>query len=169
MYFFTADEHYGHANSIKHNARPFSNVNEMNEELVCRHNEVVNQKDVTIHTGDFAWANNVKQAQEIIKRLNGNHIFLRGSHDRWMNKMFHEIWERRIGKIYVVACHYCLRTWPRSHYNSWHVYGHSHGRLEPVGKSWDVGVDNNNFYPVSFDQLAKIMEKRPDNPNLIKR
>lgn len=49
------------------------------------------------------------------------------------------------------------------------LVGNSHGELEPIGKSWDVGVDNNDYYPVSFNQLQKIMESRPDNPNLIKK
>jgi calcineurin-like phosphoesterase family protein len=61
-----------------------------------------------------------------------------------------------------------MRVWPRSHYNSWHLFGHSHGKLEPVGKSWDVGVDKNNFIPLSLTQIEKIMEKRPDNPNFVK-
>lgn len=42
--------------------------------------------------------------------------------------------------------------------------GNSHGQLEPVGKQWDVGVDSNDFYPVSFDRLAGIMAERPENP-----
>ena len=48
------------------------------------------------------------------------------------------------------------------------IVGNSHGRLDPIGKSWDIGVDNNNFYPISFDKVSKIMEDRPDNPNLVK-
>lgn len=52
-----------------------------------------------------------------------------------------------------------MRTWERSYHGSWQVFGHSHGRLEPIGKQWDVGVDNNNFYPVSFDKLSSIMSK----------
>jgi len=60
-----------------------------------------------------------------------------------------------------------LRTWPLSHYNSWHLYGHSHGKLEPIGKSWDIGVDANNYYPVSFARIHDIMQHRPDNPNFI--
>jgi len=60
----------------------------------------------------------------------------------------------------VVALHYAMRTWPQSHYGSWQVFGHSHGNLPPIGLQWDVGVDNNNFYPVSFDELKIIMEKR---------
>jgi calcineurin-like phosphoesterase family protein len=65
------------------------------------------------------------------------------------------------------VCHYAMRTWARSHYNSYQLHGHSHGRLEPIGKQWDIGVDNNDFYPVSLDGIAEIMSKRPDNPNFI--
>ena len=46
-------------------------------------------------------------------------------------------------------------------------YAHSHGTLEPQGKQWDVGVDHNDFTPVSFAQLKEIMAGRPDNPGLV--
>ena len=62
-----------------------------------------------------------------------------------------------------------MRVWPRSHYNSWMLYGHSHGMLDPIGKQHDVGVDNNEFYPVSLEQIREIMMGRPDNPNFIAR
>jgi calcineurin-like phosphoesterase family protein len=52
--------------------------------------------------------------------------------------------------------------------NSWQLYGHSHGKLAPIGKQWDIGVDNNNFYPVSFNKICEIMVDRPDNPNFVK-
>jgi calcineurin-like phosphoesterase family protein len=62
-----------------------------------------------------------------------------------------------------------MRTWHRSHYNSWQLYGHSHGTLEPIGKQWDIGIDNNNYYPLSFEDIEMIMNRRPDNPNLVYR
>ena len=61
-----------------------------------------------------------------------------------------------------------MRVWARSHYNSIHLYGHSHGRLDGIGKSMDIGVDTNNFYPYSLDDILKIMKTKPDNPNIIK-
>jgi len=60
-----------------------------------------------------------------------------------------------------------MRTWFKSHYNSWHLFGHSHGRLEPIGKSLDIGVDANGFRPVSFEQVKKIMKDKLDNPNFV--
>lgn len=168
MYFFTADEHYGHKNAIKYSQRPFDTVEEMDEEIISRFNEVVSKGDITIHAGDFTLAKR-DIAESYIRRLNGKHIFLRGSHDRWLNRNSPYIWERTINKQPIVVCHYAMRTWHRSHYNSWQLYGHSHGTLEPIGKQWDIGIDNNNYYPLSFEDIEMIMNRRPDNPNLVYR
>lgn len=40
---------------------------------------------------------------------------------------------------------------------AWHLYGHSHGRLSPQGRSLDVGVDCHNFRPISLDELTERM------------
>ena len=31
----------------------------------------------------------------------------------------------------------------------------------------DVGVDTNNYFPYSWDEIKKIMETKPDNFNLV--
>lgn len=168
MYFFTADEHYGHSNILKYSNRPFDSIKEMNSELIKRHNEVVSKNDIVIHAGDFTLKDS-KYAWSIIDQLNGTNIFIKGSHDRWLNNVpTSHIYEKRIQDIHIVVCHYAMRVWPRSHYNSWQLYGHSHGRLGPIGKQYDVGVDNNSYYPISFDHLQDIMRTRPNNFNLIK-
>jgi len=167
MYFFTADEHYGHTNIIRHCNRPFASVDEMDAELIKRHNAVVGSNDVVIHAGDFTLVA-TDRVQKYIRPLNGKHIFLRGSHDYWLGFDAHEIWEGKVEKQYIVVCHYAMRVWPRSHYNSWQLFGHSHGRVEPIGKQWDVGVDANDFTPVSFRRLCAIMNERSNNPDLVK-
>lgn len=164
MYFFTADEHYSHKNIIIHCDRPFESAEEMDSVLIENHNSIVKPGDTVIHGGDFCFTSKQDIAESYLKQLNGNHIVLRGSHDYWL-KDGHEIWEKKIEDEHVVVCHYAMRVWPRSHFNSWQLYGHSHGRLDPVGKQWDVGVDNNNYHPVSFEELKKIMSESPDNPN----
>ncbi|HOO76758.1 MAG TPA: metallophosphoesterase [bacterium] len=167
MYFFTADEHYGHANIIRYCRRPFSSVGEMDRELIERHNAAVGAGDTVVHAGDFT-LQSPEEARGYIARLNGRHIFIRGSHDYWLGPDAHELWEETVEGRYIVVCHYAMRVWPRSHYNSWQLYGHSHGRLEPVGKQWDVGVDANGFAPVSLERLDDIMAARPDNPGLVR-
>ena len=168
MYFFTADEHYGHMNIIRYCDRPFSSIAEMDREIIRRHNSVVSDSDTVIHAGDFTLGSR-EVARTYQKQLRGKHIFLRGSHDRWMKGLkASTIWERTIDGWYIVVCHYAMRVWSRSHYNSWQLYGHSHGALTPIGKQWDIGVDNNDYYPLSFDDVKRIMMGRPDNLGLVK-
>jgi calcineurin-like phosphoesterase family protein len=167
--FFTADEHYGHTNIIKYCNRPFDNVDQMDDFIIANHNMVVGESDTVIHGGDFTLSKK-PTAQNYVRRLNGKHIFLSGSHDYWLGKKYEaKILEWKEEKRQTIICHYCMRTWHRSHFNSWHLYGHSHGTLPPIGKSWDIGVDNNNFYPLSFEQIKQIMRHRPNNPNFIKK
>ena len=166
-YFFTADHHFFHTNIIKYCGRPFENIEEMNETLIDNHNEVVSKHDIVLHAGDFAFTSDKPMVRSVIRRLNGDHKFLMGSHDKWLSGA-NQIWERRFGDNYIVVCHYAMRVWARSHYNSIHLYGHSHGRLDGIGKSMDIGVDTNNFYPYSLDDILKIMKTKPDNPNIIK-
>lgn len=166
-HFFTADEHYFHKNSIKYCNRPFKDVEEMNREIIDRHNSVVTADDITIHIGDFGLGS-ASKIKRLIGELNGRHVFLEGSHDRWL-KGAKQIWESRIDGDPVICCHYCMRVWAKSHYNSWHLYGHSHGTLPSIGKSMDVGVDTNDYYPYSFDDIKRIMKDKPDNPNLVRK
>jgi len=165
MYFFTADQHYGHENIIKYCARPFSNVDEMDNTIIQRHNSLVKDDDTVVHVGDFAFAK--KRPQQLIDTLNGKHVFIKGSHDKWLCGSV-PIWETELVGHTIIVCHYAMRSWPRSHYGAWHVFGHSHGRLGGLGLSHDVGVDANDFYPVSFEKLRQILYKKAeyilDNP-----
>jgi len=170
MFFFTADEHYAHDRIRLYTNRPFASVEEMDEEIIRRHNSVVGDGDIVVHVGDFTLIHHAETVyKRYVSRLKGKHIFIRGSHDRWVPQNCVSLWEQKIGSQVVVACHYAMRVWPKSHYGSWQIYGHSHGRLPPIGKQHDVGVDNNDFTPVSFEKLTEIMAKREDNPNLIRK
>jgi calcineurin-like phosphoesterase family protein len=169
-YWFTSDEHYEHANIIRYSNRPFQNVDEMREVLISNHNSVVGKNDITIHAGDFTFSKNKRFIYEnIINRLNGKHIFLIGSHDYWLKgSNSNQIWERNIyvdGKRYCfVVCHYAMHTWPKSHYGSIHLFGHSHGKLVLDGKRHDLGVDNNNYFPISDKQIIEIMKSKEQTP-----
>lgn len=164
-YFFTSDQHLGHKNILGFQGRPFTTIEEHDAELIKRHNEVVKKDDVVIHAGDFAWKGNAKYVKKTyIDKLNGNNVFIRGSHDGWMAKAYPQIWEKNINGQYIVVCHYAMRVWPRSHYDSWHLYGHSHGKLPDYGYSMDIGVDNWDFYPVSWEQIVEVMLNKNEEP-----
>lgn len=159
--FFTADLHLGHANIIKYCNRPFGDIDEMDKELIFRWNNRVKPEDTVYHIGDFCWSN----PRGYLERLNGQIFLIEGSHDKASRDF---VLKDRILEIEpiqdgygnprtVVMCHYAMRSWPKSHYASWHLFGHHHGKLEPYGLSFDVGVDAFNFYPVSLDEVSRIM------------
>ncbi len=171
MYFFTSDEHYFHKNIIKYCDRPFDDVQQMKEKKINNHNQVVGVNDTTIHCGDFSFGSKELTYKKVISRLNGKHVFLKGDHDKWLGKSGSYMWLKRIQGQPIICAHYMMRTWWLSHWNSWNLFGHSHGGMNDltVGKQMDVGVDSNNFYPVSFDDIKEIMDKKPDNFNFIKK
>ena len=156
MIFFTADEHYGHTNIIKYCDRPFASAEEMDAEIIKRHNEVVGENDIVYHLGDFTMKGTDK-AEVYIMRLNGKHVFINGSHDYW-NKNLKDIIELKVNDKYLVLCHYPMRSWPRSFHGSIQLFGHCHGSMKPEGKQMDVGVDTNDFYPYSLEQIISIMK-----------
>ena len=181
MKFFTADHHFNHAGIIEHCNRPFKNVWSMNEFLIEGWNSVVGNGDLVYHVGDFAWGQGkgfgIKGVEEILGALNGQIILIPGSHDKPARKLAHrfvkispleEITEN--GQL-IVLCHYAMRVWRGSHYGqSWHLYGHSHGRLPGIGLSMDVGVDTKEgFLPYSFDEIAEIMKIKKETINANKR
>jgi len=170
MIHFISDTHFGHKNIIKYCNLPFLDVEEMDEVLIKNWNNVVDSKDTVYHLGDFSF----RDPNAYVNRLKGKIVLIRGGHDfKFKNELrcFNDVFDLKTIKIKdktIVLCHYCLRVWDKSHYNSWHLFGHSHGKLESIGKSHDVSVNNIDFKPISFENLEKTMQDKPDNFNLLK-
>jgi calcineurin-like phosphoesterase family protein len=67
-----------------------------------------------------------------------------------------------VSKPQVIAlCHYSMQVWELSNYGSWHLFGHTHGKLKGIGMSFDVGVDCTEFAPLSLEQVAAKMAHLP--------
>lgn len=173
-YWFTADEHFGHENIIKYCNRPFKTVAEMDIEMVKKFNSVVLDDDITYHLGDFTLKNK-DFAKIYIENLNGKHIFIKGSHDYWIEEYFKKfvdysleekarinplrtLLEEDFKKIHIVMCHYPMLSWPRSFHGSIQLFGHEHGKIKGLKNQMDVGVDTNNFYPYSLDDIVKKLK-----------
>lgn len=78
--FYIADLHFGHANVIQFDNRPFSSVEEMEEILIMNWNSVVRPGDTCNIIGDFVWGKKDEWLR-IVRRLNGNKVLVRGNHD----------------------------------------------------------------------------------------
>lgn len=175
--FFTADTHLGHANIIRHCRRPFASVEEMDATIIERINARVTKDDWLYHLGDFSFRGGDPAAYRAKIRCK-NIVLILGNHDPCfadgtarpefasLFKSVHNLLKVTVqieGRPQIVVlCHYAMRIWDRCHYGTWHLYGHSHGSLpdDPKALSWDVGVDANDFSPLSVPQIAEIMSKK---------
>ena len=59
MIYFTADHHFGHANIIRHCARPFQSVGEMDRALLDNWNARIKPQDTVYILGDLFFRNAV--------------------------------------------------------------------------------------------------------------
>jgi calcineurin-like phosphoesterase family protein len=174
MIWFSADFHLSHKNIIKYCNRPFRDVEEMDSTIIENLKSKLKSNDILYYLGDLTFHETTAlEFFEVFKDIKIHYII--GNHD---NKKVLDIVQKycesmsllkeiTIAGQDITLCHYAMRVWNNSHFNSWQLYGHSHATLEPVGKQYDVGVDNNNFFPVSFDEIVEIMKNRPNNFNLI--
>ena len=80
MIWLSADSHYYHKNILKFCKRPWNTVAEMNEGLIANHNARVKKDEHWYHLGDFSFGG-TKNTTEILKRLHGFKICIRGNHD----------------------------------------------------------------------------------------
>jgi calcineurin-like phosphoesterase family protein len=173
--WFTADSHFGHANIIKYCGRPFANKFEHDETIIQNWNSVVQKGDTIYHLGDFGFGSSQWLMDKIAGKLKGKICLVKGNHDRTVNKEplcrrfefikdVHMLHNQTGGKKYMFwLSHYAHLSWPQANYGVIHLYGHSHGRLQGVGKSMDVGVDTNNFFPYSLETIVQIMEEKAAN------
>jgi calcineurin-like phosphoesterase family protein len=176
--FFTSDTHWGHFNICKYCHRPFTSRSEMDQTLIKNWNEVVPEDGIVVHCGDFMLPhdNDVKEYMRYMNKLNGRILLLRGNHDRidlmTENEKLISVQDKamiEVDSIKIYAEHY-----PCAAFNGdYHIYGHIHTLsdgicygmdAEALGAmkktTYDVGVDQNNYTPVSYWQLCDIIRKQ---------
>lgn len=165
--FFTADTHFNDPRILKIDRRPFKTLGAHDEALIAAWNETVGPNDVVWHLGDFARGDNALKAG-LLSRLNGRKHLIAGNNDD-EETMGLAGWdsvgryaEMRIGGVLVILCHYAFRTWNQMGKGSIDLHGHSHGKLKPAPRQFDVGVDAWAFRPVTFEAiLASRPGRRP--------
>ena len=181
MIYFTADNHFCHGNIIGSCGRPFKNMHEMNKIMIERWNSYVTDRDEIYILGDFMYKGTGKEANEILSRLKGRKYLIKGNHENYLNKAefnqnaFEWIKEYHVLKyegMEFVLFHFPMLSWHKSHRGSFHLYGHVHNsasrypefaeKIKILGnKAFNVGVDVNDFYPVSIKQIIDSAGEDP--------
>lgn len=174
--YFTSDTHFGHANIIRFCNRPFATIEEMDKELVRRWNETVPVDGIVFHLGDFAYGN-AGYWKEILQKLHGRKYLIIGNHDyknirAGYTEYFEHVTQQmsiRVGDQSIILNHNPFLCYGGSYRDVWQLFGHVHsGPANHTGLDhprlkmlfplqYDVGVDNNDFRPISYAEVkAKI-------------
>ena len=176
--FFTADTHFGHEN-LRRGIRPqFHNISAMDNLIIDNWNSVVTKHDTVYHLGDVSW-HKKDLSKNVLDKLNGNICLIQGNHDQNVIKpvcasrfsWIKDIYKLKVkdqdaqdGRLMIVLSHFPFRVWDQAHYGAWHLHGHSHGNLNPAPMTLDVGVDNWDFTPVSYEKVKEIMLSQTYQP-----
>lgn len=176
MIYFTSDLHLGHRGIISMQQRPFESVEAMNKTILMNFNAVVNKDDTVYILGDICHHMNVDAANEIIADMNGKKYLITGNHDKKYDpSLFTEIKDFKTISLngrYFALMHYPMLSWPKKNSGSIQLHGHIHARMDYNEQNrdegvlrYDVGVDANNFYPVSVKQIIEFFGSCSEIPS----
>jgi len=166
MLYFTSDTHFADPRVLRIDRRPFSNMAEHDAALIAQWNNVVGPRDEVWHLGDFARGTQ-GDVEALLGRLHGTKHLIIGNNDPaptlaaagWASQQHYA--EMRIeGQLYVL-CHYPFRTWNQMGKRSINLHGHSHGKLSPQTRQYDVGVDPQGLQPRRLEEVLASRSARP--------
>jgi calcineurin-like phosphoesterase family protein len=164
--FFTSDHHFGHGGARGLFQRPFATTAAMDAAMVARWKEVVGPDDAVWHLGDFAVRQPEARIRELLDALTGAKHLIVGNNDgaatvglsEWASVQHYA--ELEVDGTWLILCHYPLRTWHRIGRGALNLHGHSHGRLAPLPRQADVGVDCWDFRPITLAGIRSRLRRR---------
>ena len=158
----------------------------MDETMIAKWNNKVPQDGLVFHLGDFVFGGTEKWI-EYRERLNGDIILVKGNHDlnrltSNTEKLFNYIAQQLYIEIEgqrIYLNHYPLLCYAGTYRKKedivWGLSGHTHigpNSMEGLDcermsytfpSQYDVGVDMNDFEPISFHELKKKIEYQINN------
>lgn len=162
----TADPHFGHKgvcqflNDDGTKLRPWDNPDEMDEELVRRWNEVVDDKDRVYVLGDVVIN---RRCLQTLYRLKGRKVLVKGNHDIFKIEDYlphfddiraYVVQRNALGEYFIMS-HIPVHE-SQLYRFKYNVHGHLHGRKLDDPRYICVSVEHTNFTPI---ELRTLFEK----------
>lgn len=178
--YFTSDWHFNHDREFIWKQRGFSSVEEMNEEIIKRHNSIISNNDIVYCLGDccLGGTNSLNNNKELIERLNGQIYIIRGNHctDNRINmyKTCKNIidCDKDAFRLKYNGYHFYMSHYPTLTGNlekeslkqmTLNLYGHTHQKTnfyEDRPYMYHVGVDSHDCYPILLDDIIQEMKNK---------
>lgn len=164
--WFIADPHFGHANIIKYEKRPFASTEEMDATLTGNWNACVHKMDRIFVLGDFAFLPSAKTIKTV-QSLKGYKILVLGNHDRhrsvnwWQKAGFEEVSAYPI----IVDDFFMLSHEPmylNANMPYANIFGHVHGNpmyTDCSAQSFCVSVERIGYAPIEFETIKRRIQE----------
>ena len=174
--YFTSDLHFGHDREFLYKPRGFSSIEEHDEAIIERWNNVVEADDIVFVLGDLM-LNNSEHGLECLSRLNGNIVVVRGNHDTITRMDLYSklpnVIETSEGRYFRYGkYHFYLTHFPCLSANleaeslkqcTLNLSGHTHSRskfFEDRPYIYNVACDAHNCTPVCIDEIIEDMKEK---------
>ena len=181
--FLTSDTHFGHA-GVCHfteadgvtKIRPWTDPDEMDEEMVRRWNDRVRPNDKVYHLGDVVIN---RRALKTVARLNGDKVLIRGNHDIFPDAEYREYF-RELRAYHVmngmILSHIPLHEASLGRFGV-NIHGHLHSARVKKARGVDaktgatlysdkidtryhcVCVEQTDYTPILFEDVIKRIEE----------
>ena len=174
--FLTSDTHFGHMGVCKFlgpdgvtKLRPWTNADEMDEEMVKRWNETVRPNDKVYHLGDVVIN---RKALKTLYRLNGDKVLIKGNHDIFRLEEYTPHF-RDIRAYHVmngmILSHIPVHPESLARFGT-NIHGHLHANrvmkmdvrhgavIDP--RYFSACVEHHDFRPVLFEDMIKQIKEQ---------
>jgi calcineurin-like phosphoesterase family protein len=180
--FLTSDTHFGHAGVCKFveadgvtKIRPWTDPDEMDEEMIKRWNDTVRPNDKVYHLGDVVIN---RRSLSTLVRLNGDKVLIRGNHDIFRDDEY-RVYFRELRAYHVmngmILSHIPLHEASLGRFGV-NIHGHLHSNRVKKARGIDaktgttlysdendvryhcVCVEQTDFTPILFEDVIKRIE-----------
>jgi len=181
--FLVSDTHFGHAGVCRFThqdtdvkIRPWTDPDEMDEDMVRMWNETVRPNDKVYHLGDVVIN---RKSLGIMRRLNGDKVLIRGNHDIFRDEEYREHF-RELRAYHVmngmILSHIPVHEDSLGRFGV-NIHGHLHTNRVMKARGVDaktgkvlysddidpryhcVCVEQTNFRPILFEDVIKRIEQ----------
>lgn len=175
--YVSSDYHLNHDKEFIWKARGFDSVEEMNEAIITRNNELLSPDDTLIICGDLmlGGSENLEKGIEMLNRMNGKKLIVGGNHDTRARREAYlkanipvfDAYAFTYRKYHFYASHYPTLTGNLEQESlkqvTCNLFGHTHQTTNfynEIPFIYHVGVDSHNCYPVHLDTVIEDMEQQ---------
>ena len=165
--FLVSDTHFGHAGVCRFThedtgikIRPWTDPNEMDEDMVRMWNEIVAPNDRVYHLGDVVIN---RRCLPTLGRLNGKKVLIRGNHDIFRLEDYTPYFEdirgyKVLSKEGIIMSHIPVHP---SQLERWkaNVHGHLHSNVLDDPRYINVCVEQTEFKPILLDEILDRVSK----------